>query len=72
MDVSGGVLVQRHRLEQDVLAARLRFVDVDQFEQSLALLEYVGIRLLADLAFKFLPVVTSDVLTVLLDMSLSL
>jgi len=72
MDVSRSVLVERHRLEQDVLAAWLRFVDVDQFEQSLALLEYVGIGLLADFAFEFLPVVTSDVFTVLLDMSLSL
>ena len=72
VDIARGVLVKRHRLKQDVLAIWLRLVDINEFEERLTLSEDVGIALLADLAFKFLPVVGRDVLTILLHVPLSL
>ena len=72
VDVTRGVLVKRHRLKQDVLAIWLGLVDIDEFEERLTLSEDIGIALLADLAFKFLPVVGRDILTVLLHVPLRL
>jgi len=72
MDVARGVFVQRHRLKKDVLAAGFGLGDIDQFEKRLTLLKDVGITLFANLAFKFLPVVGSNVLSVFFDVTLSL
>ena len=72
MNVTARVLIKRHGLKQNVLAALLGLLDVDQFEKTLALLEDVRVALLADLAFKFLPVVARDILAVLLDVTLRL
>lgn len=72
MDVARRVLVQRHGLEQDELAVRLRLRNIYQFEKGLSFLEDIGVALLADLAFKFFPVVRSDVFTVLLHVPLRL
>jgi len=71
MDVARGIFVQRHRLEKDVLTAGFGLGDIDQFEKRLTLLENVGVTLFADLAFKFLPIVGSNVLSVFLDVTLS-
>ena len=72
MDVARSVLVQRHRLKKDVLTASFGLGDIDQFEKRLPLLEDVGVALFADLAFKFLPVIGSNVLAVFFDVTLSL
>lgn len=53
------------------MASRLRLVDIDEFEQLLAFLKDIGVALLANLAFKFLPVVRGDILTVLFRVPLS-
>ena len=70
VDVSRCVLVQRHRLQKDVFLIGLGLIDVDQFEKILALLENVGVALLADLAFEFLPVVRGYIFTVFLLLAL--
>ena len=70
MDVSGRVLVERHRLKENVLGVGFGLRDVDQLEEVVSLLEYVRVALLADLAFEFLPVVRGDVLTVFLLLAL--
>lgn len=57
MDVTRCILVEWHRLKQDVLATGLRLINIDEFEERLAFSEDVRIALLANLAFKFLPVV---------------
>ena len=72
MDVSRSVFVQWHGLEEDILAFGLRLVYINQFEESLAFLKDIWVALLADFAFKFLPVVRCDVLAVLFDVPLSL
>ena len=72
MNVTASVLVKRHRLQQNVLAALLGLLDVNQFEKRLTLLEDVGVALLADLTFKLLPVVARHVLAVLLNVPLRL
>lgn len=70
VDVSRCVLIQRHRLQKDVFLIGLGLIDVDQFEKILALLENVGVALLADLAFEFLPVVRGYIFTVFLLLAL--
>ena len=52
------------------MAAWLRLINIDQFEELLAFLKYVRVGLLADFTFKFLPVVRGDILSVLFHMSL--
>ena len=59
MDVSRIVLIEWHRLQKNVITCRLRsdFINqIDDFVDSLPDLESVGIHLLANLAFKPLPV----------------
>ena len=72
MNVSWSVFVQWHWFEEDVLAASLGFVDVNQFEESLAFLKDIWVALFADFAFKFLPIVRCDILAVLFHVSLRL
>lgn len=57
MNIATRILIQRHRFEQNVLAARLGLVYIDQFKEGLAFLKDIRIALLTDLTFKFLPVV---------------
>ena len=52
------------------MAAGLWLVNVDQLKQFLPFLKDIGVALLANLTFKFLPVVGSNVLAVLFDMFL--
>ena len=64
MDVSRSVLVEGHRLQEDVVGGGLRcnlINKVDNFIDGHANLESVGIHLLADLTLKTLPVEGSDV-----------
>ena len=72
VNVATCVLVERHRLQQDVLAALFRLLDVDQFEKRLTFLENVRVALLTDLTFKLLPVVACHVLAVLFNVPLRL
>ena len=48
----------------------LGLIDVDQFEKILAFLKDVGVALLADFAFKLLPIVRGHILTVFLLLAL--
>ena len=70
MDVSGRVLVEWHGLEQDVVGST-HFLDflsqIDDLEDSLLDFESVGIHVLADLAFKSLPVERPYILGRLVD-----
>lgn len=70
MDIARGVLVERHRLEQDKLGVFGGLLDVNQFVEHVLPFEDVGVALLADFAFKLLPVVAGHVLTVLLRVAL--
>ena len=70
MNIATRILIQRHRFEQNVLAARLGLVYIDQFKEGLAFLKDIRIALLTDLTFKFLPVIRGDVLSVLFNMLL--
>ena len=54
------------------MAVGLRLVNVNQLKESLAFLKDIWIALFADFAFKFLPIVRSDILAILFDVSLSL
>lgn len=72
MDVPRSVFIERHGLKEDVLAAGLGLVYINEFEEALPLFENVRVALLAYFTFKFLPVVRCDVLTVLLDVTLRL
>lgn len=65
VNVSRGVLVQRHRLQQNVVVASLRgdFVDkIDNLVDGFVDFEGVWVHLLADLAFEALPVERPNVL----------
>jgi len=72
MDVSRSILIQRHRLEKNILATGFRLVYINKFEKSLPFLKDIGVALLADFTFKFLPIVRGDVLSVLFYVSLGL
>lgn len=65
MDVSWGVLIQRHRLKKDVVALSLRgdFVyKIDNLVDSRSNFEGIWVHLLANLALESLPVEWSDIL----------
>lgn len=72
MDVPRCVLVQWHRLQQNVTTTFFGFGNVDELEKVIIFLENIGVTLLADFAFKLLPVVRSYVFAVLFDVPLLL
>jgi len=70
MDVSRSIFVEWHRFEQDIVDSDSLLLHINQFEEFIAVFEYVRVALLTDLTFKFLPVVTGHVLSVLLHVFL--
>ena len=70
VDIPRSVFVERQRLEQDIVGAFGRLVDVNQLEQVATVLENVRVACLADFTLELLPIVRRDVLAVLLHMAL--
>jgi len=57
MDIPGSVFVERHRFQKDIVNAGTLLLYVNQLEQFLVVFENIGVALLTDLTFKFLPVI---------------
>lgn len=63
MNVSGGVLVERHRLQQDIVVIIIHVVrEVNDFVNRLADFESVWVHMFADLALEPLPIEGADAL----------
>ena len=72
MDVAGGVLIEGHRLEQDVVGASWWVLNIDELVEFIFAFEDVRVRLFTNLALELLPIMARNVLTVLFCVALSL
>lgn len=70
MDVARGVLIQWHRFQQNELSSLCGRFYINKLEEVVFALEDIGVALLANLTFEFLPVVAGHVLSVLLRVAL--
>lgn len=70
MNISRCVLVKWHRLQQDIVGTLWWLLNVNELKKNIISFENIGIGLLADLTFKFLPVVTCHIFPVFFYMTL--
>lgn len=72
VDIARRVLVEWHRFKQDKLRLRTWLLNINKLEKLVLSLEDVWVALLANLTFKLLPVVTGNICSIFLGVSLGL